>query len=403
MERMKIALARMTPGQMVLILIMAVVFLWVILALMIVPILNLLGTVFFEGGSFSTDTFNKLLKSKRAMKALRNSFILAPTLSITVGVVGISLVLITEYFDIKGAKILRLGYLTTLIYGGVTLVSGYKFIYGSNGILTTALRSVFPDMNINWFQGYGAVLFVMTFSCTSNHMIFLRNAMRSRVTIEKVQAPQDPDTDHIPAEVSGGEDLVIEKDSSSQVYKLEFEKYRISDPMKAPDLPGAGIRQKLAQKIMYVMKTEAPIHKDLFYRRLAPVFGNRKVTVLVKKSLDDCISSLLAGEITERENFLYLTGQLDGRIGISARVPAQGQEPRAIDQISPEEIRDAIFEIIRFAFGLSIEDVIAETSRTLGFSRTSPKIRQCLRDTCSEMLDEGILREADGKICIRED
>ena len=140
MERMKIALARMTPGQMVLILIMAVVFLWVILALMIVPILNLLGTVFFEGGSFSTDTFNKLLKSKRAMKALRNSFILAPTLSITVGVVGISLVLITEYFDIKGAKILRLGYLTTLIYGGVTLVSGYKFIYGSNGILTTALE-----------------------------------------------------------------------------------------------------------------------------------------------------------------------------------------------------------------------------------------------------------------------
>ena len=127
------------------------------------------------------------------------------------------------------------------------------------------------------------------------------------------------------------------------------------------------------------------------------------MTVLVKKSLDDCISSLLAGEITERENFLYLTGQLDGRIGISARVPAQGQEPRAIDQISPEEIRDAIFEIIRFAFGLSIEDVIAETSRTLGFSRTSPKIRQCLRDTCSEMLDEGILREADGKICIRED
>ena len=190
MERMKIALARMTPGQMVLILIMAVVFLWVILALMIVPILNLLSTVFFEGGSFSTETFNKLLKSKRAMKALRNSFILAPTLSITVGVVGISLVLITEYFDIKGAKILRLGYLTTLIYGGVTLVSGYKFIYGSNGILTTALRSVFPDMNINWFQGYGAVLFVMTFSCTSNHMIFLRNAMRA-VDFQTVEAARN--------------------------------------------------------------------------------------------------------------------------------------------------------------------------------------------------------------------
>ena len=34
-------------------------------------------------------------------------------------------------------------------------------------------------MNRNWFTGYWAVLFVMTFSCTSNHMIFLRNAMRA--------------------------------------------------------------------------------------------------------------------------------------------------------------------------------------------------------------------------------
>ena len=153
---------------------------------------------------------------------------------------------------------------------------------------------------------------------------------------------------------------------------------------------------------MYVMNTEAPIHKELLYRRLAPVFGNKKVTVLVKRSLDDCISGMLAGEITEKGDFLYLTGQTDGRIRIRARVPAEGQEPRPIDQISPEEIRDAVYEIIKFAFGLSIEDVIAETSRTFGYARTSPRIRQCLRDTCSDMLDEGILREADGKICIRE-
>ncbi|MBQ7486454.1 MAG: iron ABC transporter permease [Clostridia bacterium] len=180
----------MTTGQIVLTCVMFVIFAWVILALMVLPILNLLATVFFDGGRFSFETFSKLAKSKRAMKALKNSFILAPTLSLTVGLVGISLVLITEYFDVKGAGILRLGYLTTLIYGGVTLVSGYKFIYGSNGILTTALRQVFPAININWFQGYWAVLFVMTFSCTSNHMIFLRNAMRS-VDFQTVEAARN--------------------------------------------------------------------------------------------------------------------------------------------------------------------------------------------------------------------
>ncbi len=183
MRRKKI---RITPGKAL----MFLFFAWFILACLVLPNLNLLKTVFFADGNFSTEPIRKLLKSKRAMKALRNSFILAPTLSITVGFVGITLVLLTEYFDIKGANILRLGYMTTLIYGGITLVSGYKFIYGSSGFLTKLLVQVFPNMNASWFQGYGAVLFVMTFSCTSNHMIFLRNAMRS-VDFQTVEAARN--------------------------------------------------------------------------------------------------------------------------------------------------------------------------------------------------------------------
>lgn len=177
---------RLTPGKAL----MLLFFTWFILACLLLPNLNLLKTVFFADGSFSMEPIYKLIKSKRAMKALRNSFILAPTLSITVGFVGVTLVLLTEYFDIKGANILRLGYMTTLIYGGITLVSGYKFIYGSSGFLTKLLVQIFPGMNTSWFHGYGAVLFVMTFSCTSNHMIFLRNAMRS-VDFQTVEAARN--------------------------------------------------------------------------------------------------------------------------------------------------------------------------------------------------------------------
>ena len=92
--------------------------------------------------------------------------------------VGISIVLLTEYFDIKGAKVLRLGYMTTLIYSGVALVTGYLFLYDSNGMLTTWLANVIPGFNKDWFSGFRAVLFTMTFACTSNHMLFLRNAIR---------------------------------------------------------------------------------------------------------------------------------------------------------------------------------------------------------------------------------
>ena len=204
---LKARLARLSPVQALLFVVMAAIFIWFIFACMILPIGNLLksvfgielgftseagkkSTTFALSGEFSFEAFKKIWTSSKPLKALKNSFILAPTLSLTVGFVGISLVLITEYFDVKGAKILRLGYLTTLIYGGVTLVSGYKFIYGSNGILTNVLQQIFPGLSSKWFEGYWAVLFVMTFSCTSNHMIFLRNAMRS-VDYQTVEAARN--------------------------------------------------------------------------------------------------------------------------------------------------------------------------------------------------------------------
>lgn len=158
-------------------LILKIVIVWAIVAFVIYPNLNLLASVFYKNGQFSTEVFGKVFGSARAMKSLVNSFILAFTLVVTVNIVGTLSVLLTEYWDIKGAKILKLAYMSSLIYGGVVLVSGYKYVYGANGLLTKLLVSVFPGMNPGWFVGYGAVVFVMTFSCTQNHMMFLKNAI----------------------------------------------------------------------------------------------------------------------------------------------------------------------------------------------------------------------------------
>jgi iron(III) transport system permease protein len=155
-----------------------IILVWFVISFLIFPNLNLLISVFFKNGTFSTDVFGKLLSSARAIRSLSNSFLLAVFLSITVNIIGTLLVIFTEYFEIKGAKLLKAGYMTTLIYGGVVLATGYKFIYGENGIMTRLLVTIFPGLNPGWFTGFFAVLFVMTFACTSNHIIFLTNAVR---------------------------------------------------------------------------------------------------------------------------------------------------------------------------------------------------------------------------------
>lgn len=164
---------------------------WYILTNLIIPNLNVIYTTFIsEDGSLTLTAVNKLLSSPRAMRSMRNSIVLAFSLAVTVNIVGIFIVLVTEYFEIKGSKILRLGFMTTLIYGGVVLVSGYKFIYGPDGYVNKILLMIFPNMKVDWFIGYWAVLYVMTFAITSNHMMFLTNAIRT-IDFQTVEAAKN--------------------------------------------------------------------------------------------------------------------------------------------------------------------------------------------------------------------
>ncbi len=156
-------------------------FVYLFFGFMLLPCLNTLTQVFTAknaAGEVDPLAVIKFFVEGKMPSFVWNSLKLALGLVVTVNVVGVSIVLLTEYFDIKGARILRLGYMTTLIYSGVALVTGYLFLYDSDGIITTMLVKAFPNMNKDWFSGFNAVWFTMTFACTSNHALFLRNAIR---------------------------------------------------------------------------------------------------------------------------------------------------------------------------------------------------------------------------------
>lgn len=173
-----------------LVLVVSVVLLWFIATFLLFPNINLLVSTFFPGGEFSARAVEKLVSSERAMKSLLNSFLLAITLSVSVNVVGIFIVLVTKYFQIRGARVLWLGYATTLIYGGIVLAAGYNFIYGRYGFITNAVRNVWPEVDPNWFSGFFAVVLVMTFATTTNHMLFLSSSL-AKIDYQTIEAARN--------------------------------------------------------------------------------------------------------------------------------------------------------------------------------------------------------------------
>ncbi|GAA2983294.1 ABC transporter permease [Finegoldia magna] len=155
------------------------VIVWFAITFIILPTITIITSSFYDGSAFSFNAFKKVLNSKRAMLAIKHSLITGVVLMFTTTIVGITQVLLTEYFDLKFSKIFRIAYMIPLVFTGVILNNGYLYVYGKNGILTGLLLKIFPNLNLNWFTGAFAVLFVMTFGCTHQYMIFFRNAINS--------------------------------------------------------------------------------------------------------------------------------------------------------------------------------------------------------------------------------
>ena len=151
---------------------------WFLVTFLIVPVLSTVKTTFFTDGAFSMQSVQKLLSSERVKRSLSNTYKMAFWSFVTVTINGVFQVLVTEYFDIKGSKLLELAFMTPLLYGGISLVTGYNYVYASNGVVTKLLASWIPGMNVNWFTGFTGVLVVHTFAMTTSHILFVKTAFK---------------------------------------------------------------------------------------------------------------------------------------------------------------------------------------------------------------------------------
>lgn len=160
---------------------------WFILAFIIMPVVGIIREIFFQDGSFGADVIQKLTDSKRVVSSLKNTYVMAFWTVITVTIVGIFQIIVTEYIDVKGSKILDAIFHTPLLYGGISLVTGYNYIYSSHGFVTKALMEVFPNMDPGWFTGFTGILFVHSFSMTTYHILFVKTAFK-RVDYSTIEA-----------------------------------------------------------------------------------------------------------------------------------------------------------------------------------------------------------------------
>lgn len=149
--------------------------------------------------------------------------------------------------------------------------------------------------------------------------------------------------------------------------------------------------------IKHVVQKEYPIHFELLCKRVAGLFGNQKVTVKVRDSVNYVIDKYLADKLERKDDFLWVKGteNINARIPLSADVGL-----RVINHISKEEIAEAMLQIVSKSIGITSNDLYLVTARAFGFSRTGGNINNAMQQACEFLIEAGVVKNSGGKIVL---
>lgn len=145
----------------------------------------------------------------------------------------------------------------------------------------------------------------------------------------------------------------------------------------------------LGDCITAIAENEYPVHYDVICKRVAPLMGNEKATVKVRRQVDYALQSLKT--VRRKGDYFY-------PLNFGKILPRTVGNTRSIDNISTDELVAAMVVIAGTCIGITKESLFSETARSYGFNRTGGKIQSALQSAYDQLLSEEKGQEVDGKL-----
>ena len=157
-----------------------------------------------------------------------------------------------------------------------------------------------------------------------------------------------------------------------------FAPYIVTDAAElARQVPGEDVWEGMARRILCVLETEQPIHRELLCQRIAPAYGYTEATMLVRRMVDQCVNGRLSQDIIADGDFLSL--RIAG--AVRARVPGEPSAVRKAEYIPDAEIDDALARLKGRAGETTQESTLtAMLAQLFGLGRDDEVIARKVRE-----------------------
>ena len=155
-------------------------------------------------------------------------------------------------------------------------------------------------------------------------------------------------------------------------------------------------RKDLVEAIIWkIIQIEAPIHKEIVFKKVADELGYGRVGSNIRYNLNRYVDEMLKSSIIEiRDDFLYYPNSV---VLVRNREDLSNDQ-RKIEMISPEELKEAILETVKLTYGGDKENIIKEVGSLFGYSRVTENIFDSIHTIVKELIKDGKIELNDGKL-----
>ena len=159
--------------------------------------------------------------------------------------------------------------------------------------------------------------------------------------------------------------------------RREYRCWQELSPMDPTDFHIPAGKRKVKRQMAEIVHTEAPIYESLLKRRIVRAWGINRIGDNVKKVLDDCLPLDL--EVTKfGEERVFWAPDQNAAAYREYRVGGDAETRRTIDEIPPEELANAMHEILVDFDSCEKDTLFRETVRLFGFSAVTARARRYL-------------------------
>jgi very-short-patch-repair endonuclease len=156
--------------------------------------------------------------------------------------------------------------------------------------------------------------------------------------------------------------------------------------------------QKIKDQMQAVVEVEAPITRNLLARRVLAAWGIAKMGTRINAQFEHILAQSNLSRTVNGDIIVFWNANINPESYTGYRIETTDGKKRDADDLPPEEIANAVKEILSHQISLPKEDLIREASRLFGFARSGTNVEMAMRKGIDFAIKKNFVLESNGRV-----